>query len=218
MTVPKSGVITSSQIAGVTRGYLGDQIDLDSAGSRQVAGRPSGDVSFENFRGRGWVQGNVDSLPTNKDPRPFGYYSEESYITGSGNQWELYLFQNEFYSGEYKGVMDCNSFFYCSSPGVRHTFTGTVWIDPDYASVQRDRHGAVYVWGYSNGYLAGSRVSLGSFKSEMNRGGITMWFTPTASHPYVVINAVAWGDGANSVVQGQQNGIRVTITGASITT
>lgn len=219
MTAPKTGNVTSNQIAGVTKGSPSAQMNLNSVGSRRVSGRSSGNISFTDFRGRSWVQGNIADIPTNKDPRPEGYYSPGSYISGSGDDWDLYLLQNNFGNGEYKGAMDCNSFFYCSSPDVLHTFTGTVSIYPGNSTIYRDRYGAVFIFGYSAGYLSGSRVTLAQYKQlSANQDKFSMPFTPSASYPYVVINAVAWGDGINSGVQGQENEITVKVTGASITT
>jgi len=215
VTVPNTGNITSNQISGVTKGDLSGQINLNSAGSRQVAGKSSGNISFVDFRGRAWVQGNIGDLPTNKDPRPFqgGANTSNSYISGSGSEWVCHL--NQQYQSS-PGAVDCNSFFYCSSPGVPHKFLFNFRTQMSYSPGSWNRYGAVTVFAYDAGYSAGSRVQLGQYKIEDSNYNSprSMSFTPPASHRYVSIVVTSWGVGNYS---GGTNEVTTTLSNGIIT-
>lgn len=219
MSFPTSGNITSDQIRSTVYDNSVSSVSLASAPVRHVAEKDSGNVSYLNLRGKGWRQGNLSSpLTCGKDPRYTGYYSTGSSVTGSGGTWTCKLLQNEFYNGEFKGAMEANSYFKCGQPGVRHTLTGGMSVSIKYSAVSQERYSALYVFGYSSGYLSGSRVNYGEIRRNSNGyQNVSISFTPTSSHPYIVINFNAWGDGANTVVQGQEIEIEASLESAKVT-
>ena len=217
MSFPKSGSITSGQIRSTIYDSSSGSVSLASAPVRHVAEKDFGNVAYLDLRGKAWRQGNLSPLPVGKDPRYTGYYSTGSSITGSGGTWTCRLLQNEFYNGEFKGAMEANSYFKCGQPGVIHEFSGGMSVSIQYTSVSQERYGALYIFGYSSGYLSGSRVQYAEEKLAGNGyRNITKTFTPSASYPYIVINFNAWGDGKNTVVSGQEIDITATLEYAKV--
>lgn len=219
MSFPISGSITSVQIWHTVYDSSSSSVSLASAPVRHVAEKDSGNVAYLDLRGKAWRQGNLGSpLSCHYDPRYTGYYSTGSSVTGSGGTWTCRLLQNEFYNGEYKGAMEANSYFKCGQSGVRHTLTCSMGVSIKSTSVAQERYGAIYVFGYSSGYLSGSRVDYGeSIKRSNGYHSISIDFTPSASHPYIVINHNAWGDGKNTVVAGQEIDVTATLEDAKVT-
>lgn len=203
MTSPTTGEVTSSQISMSTNGSPNGSVSLVSAPSRFVAEKDSGEIAYSDFRGKAWRQGAGSPLPVGYDPRKEGYYSKPSYIEGSTGYIKIRQEMNDFYNGEYKGTLQANSFFY-SPPGDLY-FSGEFQAGYQDNFSGRQKYGYLYIWGYSSGYLSGSRVSIFQLQREwgvktINREKMTV----PSGYPYVVMNFGTWADGKNTITPGQE--------------
>jgi hypothetical protein len=216
MSVPLTGDVTSRQLAGVCKGSPSSSFSLISPEARHVAGRSSGEIKYSDFRGKIWRQGNVSgSIPAGRDDRLDGYTSSPSGGSGSGSTWVADLYQNDFGYGEYKGASACNSYFYCSTPGL-HKLTGKLQCSSQGTPTgEKYMRANLYVWGYSSGYLSGSRVLYDAKEiSGSSVFDLSMTFNARSGNPYVVINLEAWGDGINSYSNARH--VVATLTGAVV--
>jgi hypothetical protein len=209
--------ITSRQISGLTLGSPNGTVSLVSTPSRWVSERPSGSVAYSDFNGKVWRQGVGSPLPIGVDERYEGYYSSGSVIETEAGAYNIVHKMSEFPNGEYKGSLQCNSYFY-SEPRELY-LSGKFEANVIDKFSGRDHYAFVYIWGYRSGYLSGSRVSM--FSSQRTFGVKNYDrspFTVQAGYPYVVLNFGTFSDGKNTNVSGQETSTRGTFENFKVET
>ena len=213
--MPLTGDVTSRQIAGCLKGDPNRSISLKAENSRFVTEKDSGDIAFSDWRGKAWRQGAGTPLPVGFDERKEGFFDSDSYTSGSTDAWRTYGSWSQFYNGEFKGVIQANSYFYTEVPAgdIQKSLkmTGEVKVSIyDRYNREFPPYGHLYVWAYSSGYLSGARKTLYQTLHKQGSGTRTVDATINVpqGYPYVVINVGSWADGKNTV-NGQE--IRVTL-------
>ena len=201
--------ITSREIAGLTLGSPNSTVSLVSTPSRWVSEKPSGDVAYSDFNGKAWRQGAGSGYTIGADKRYDGYYSPGSVIETSTDRYNIRHEMTQFPNGEYKGSLQANSYFY-SEPRELY-LSGKFEANVIDRFSGREHYAYLYVWGYSSGYLSGSRVSIWSDSREFGVRTYTRSpFTVRAGYPYIVLNFGTWSDGKNTSVAGQETSVRGT--------
>jgi hypothetical protein len=126
--------------------------------------------------------------------------------------WYVVSKFNPFQSGAASGAI--NSYVKCLQIGRTHRFKFRIHD----VRVERKINNtlplfSVTVWGYTNGYLSGSRTQYcryeagaGGGSGTINQADLDKTFTPNASYPYLVINMEALSTGDDSGYSGQVYG------------
>lgn len=201
--------ITSRQISGITLGNPNGTVSLVSTPSRWVSERPSGSVAYSNFNGKAWRQGDGPLSPTGVDKRYDGYYSSDSFIETAAGRYNIVHKMSEFPNGEYKGSLQANSYFYSEPRDFYLSGVFSAQYNDQFSG--RDHYAFLYIWGYSSGYLSGSRVSLYSTSRSYGQFTYTrVKFTAISGYPYIVMNFGTLSDGKNTNVPGQETSVRGT--------
>lgn len=170
--------------------------------------RKTGATTYPNdFANRGWsICPNLGSSnPTEGDRRIEGGQSttiDNQIVTESGTdgwpEWKVENNQTRSHTSPSSAAI--NSWFYCLRPGVAHRLTATQVIDNIYGISGTNFPSAnqINVFGYSSGYLSGSRVTYVNHSYATKPGSpisVSKDFTPDSGHPYVVINVESVGGG-----------------------
>ncbi len=175
-------------------------------GSRAGARPDSGDRRLEN-------PGNTQSTVSDQILRATSAHDNwpEWYVVSKFDPWD---------QGAASAAI--NSFVKCLQPGRLHRFKYRVTD----AHIDRKTNNteplfSVSCWGYSSGYLSGSRTQYSRWTA--GAGGSSGWirsydgnhtFTPSASYPYLVINVEALstgGQGYGGIVDGTVSMGEITV-------
>jgi len=127
--------------------------------------------------------------------------------------WRAISKFNAYQAGAASGAI--NSYVKCLQIGKRHRFRCRVHdVRVDRKTNNTEPLFSITIWGYTSGYLSGSRTSYarwtwgagGSDSGGIAQADLDRTFTPNASYPYLVINVEALSTGNSSGYSGQVYG------------
>lgn len=204
MSIPTSGNVLGSKIRQDLYGSAGT-FSLNSNESRDAIKKPSGDISYSDFRGWAWGSGRtlVRTLnqgvgvqkPHTCDGRSSGSSSgSNNFSVGLSGNLPVWSSNSEVFNhNTAPGELDLNGYFYCDKLGQEHTVTYTVERTK---SGNEYTEGYLYILQFSSGYLQGSRTLIAQYPNwPIGTSNITQKFTPQSyAGPHVVLVFCNWHD------------------------